>query len=174
MKIKSVIYSISVFCFAMLCACDDQQNQNMPSDAELQAELLRMNQDKSKEENDSIAHYIAKKGWQMTTLKNGIRYEMIEAGKGDSVKMGEVLTVSYKVFLLNDKLCYESTPADPVTFKVGEDHIESGLHEVVKKSRKGDRIRIILPSILAFGFTGDNNKIPGDSPLCYELFILNR
>ena len=174
MIIKRVFYSLGIFCFAMLCACGDQQNQNMPSDAELQADLLRMNQEKSKEENDSIAHYIAKKGWQMTTLKNGIRYQMIEAGQGDSVKMGEVLTVSYKVFLLNDQLCYESTPADPVTFKVGEDHIESGLHEVVKNSRKGDRIRIILPSILAFGFTGDNNKIPGDSPLCYELFILNR
>ncbi len=174
MKKINVISGVLFFCFAMFAACDDNGQENLPSDAEIQAELLQMNQAKSKEESDSIAHYIQKKGWSMTTLKNGIRYQMIEAGKGDSVKMGETITVAYKVFLLNDQLCYESTPADPVSFKVGEDHIESGIHEVVRNSRKGDRIRIILPSILAFGFTGDNNKIPGDSPLCYELFILNR
>jgi FKBP-type peptidyl-prolyl cis-trans isomerase len=174
MKMKFLFFTTIIFCFAMLIACGDGTPENMPTDAEIQQELLRMNQEKSKEESDSIAHYIQKKGWQMTTLRNGIRFQMIEAGRGDSVRMGETITLAYKVFLLNDKLCYESTPADPVTFKVGEDHIESGIHEVVRNSRKGDRIRIILPSILAFGFTGDNNKIPGDSPLCYELFILNR
>ena len=98
MKKINVISGVLFFCFAMFAACDDNGQENLPSDAEIQAELLQMNQAKSKEESDSIAHYIQKKGWSMTTLKNGIRHQMIEAGKGDSVKMGETITVAYKVF----------------------------------------------------------------------------
>jgi hypothetical protein len=30
-----------------------------------------------------------------------------------------------------------------------------------------------LPSVLAFGFTGDKKKIPGDTPLHYEIAVLN-
>ncbi len=170
MKIVSIVFVLTVMLYG--CSCNNTAEESLPSQSEIEAELLQMNLQKQKEENDSIVHYIQKKGWDMITLKNGIRYQMIEAGKGDSIHNGDVVTVAFKVYLLNDKLCYESTPADPVTFKVGEDHIESGLHELVPRLRKGDRVRVILPSVLAFGFSGDKNKIPGDSPLYYELFIL--
>jgi len=172
MRLCAIVAVLGLFLYG--CSCNSSDNENLPSQSEIEAELLQMNLQKQKEENDSIVHYIQKKGWNMITLKNGIRYQMIEAGRGDSIHNGDVVTVAFKVYLLNDKLCYESTPADPVSFKVGEDHIESGLHELVPLLRKGDRVRVILPSVLAFGFSGDKNKIPGDSPLYYELFILYR
>jgi FKBP-type peptidyl-prolyl cis-trans isomerase len=38
--------------------------------------------------------------------------------------------------------------------------------------RVGDELRVILPSHLAFGFTGDGKKIPGDSPVLYEIKVV--
>jgi FKBP-type peptidyl-prolyl cis-trans isomerase len=52
------------------------------------------------------------------------------------------------------------------------DNVESGIHEVLLYMSEGDRARVILPSHMAFGYTGDSNKIPQNASLLYDLKIL--
>jgi FKBP-type peptidyl-prolyl cis-trans isomerase len=158
--------------FLILMACGDSQ-PTIPSDAEIQAQLLEMNQEKSKEESAMIQKFIAEKKWAMTHNGGGLYYEITEKGRGIPVENGMTVAIAFKVFLLDGKQCYETMAADPVRFKVGKDHVESGLHQLMPLLHKGDRVRVVLPSVLAFGFTGDKKKIPGDTPLHYEIVVLN-
>ncbi len=158
--------------FLILMACGDSQ-PTIPSDAEIQAQLLEMNQEKSKEESTLIQKFIAEKKWAMTHNGGGLYYEITEKGRGIQVENGMTVAIAFKVFLLDGTQCYETMAADPVRFKVGKDHVESGLHQLMPLLHKGDRVRVVLPSVLAFGFTGDKKKIPGDTPLHYEIVVLN-
>lgn len=158
--------------FLILMSCGDSQ-PTIPSDAEIQAQLLEMNQEKSKEESTLIQNFIAEKKWAMTHNGGGLYYEITEKGRGIQVENGMTVAIAFKVFLLDGTQCYETMAADPVRFKVGKDHVESGLHQLMPLLHKGDRVRVVLPSVLAFGFTGDKKKIPGDTPLHYEIVVLN-
>ena len=160
------------FLFLILIACGDSQPPT-PTDAEIQAQLLEMNQEKSKEESTLIQKFIAEKKWAMTHNGGGLYYEITEKGRGVQVENGMTVAIAFKVFLLDGTECYETMAADPVRFKVGKDHVESGLHQLMPLLHKGDRVRVVLPSVLAFGFTGDKKKIPGDTPLHYEIVVLN-
>lgn len=160
------------FLFLILMACGDSQ-PTIPSDAEIQAQLLEMNQEKSKEESTLIQKFIAEKKWAMIHNGGGLYYEITEKGRGIQVENGMTVAIAFKVFLLDGTQCYETMAADPVRFKVGKDHVESGLHQLMPLLHKGDRVRVVLPSVLAFGFTGDKKKIPGDTPLHYEIVVLN-
>ncbi len=166
MRILCILFLLTLF------ACGDPQ-PIPPTDAEIQSQLLEMNQAKSQEESDSIQHFIAQKKWPMTHNGGGLYYEITEKGRGIPIENGMSVAIAFKVYLLDGTLCYETLAADPVRFKVGKDHVESGLHQLMPLLHKGDRVRVVLPSVLAFGFTGDKKKIPGDTPLHYEIAVLN-
>jgi FKBP-type peptidyl-prolyl cis-trans isomerase len=161
-----------VLTLLILVACGDPQPLP-PTYAEIEAHLLEMNQAKSQEESDSIKHFIARKKWPMIHNGGGLYYEITEKGRGIAIENGMSVAIAFKVYLLDGTLCYETMAADPVRFKVGKDHVESGLHQLMPLLHKGDRVRVVLPSVLAFGFTGDKKKIPGDTPLHYEIAVLN-
>ena len=38
--------------------------------------------------------------------------------------------------------------------------------------KEGDKARFVIPSHLAYGMQGDGNKIPGNSPLYYDVTLL--
>lgn len=161
-----------LFLLLAIMACGDPQ-PNIPSDAEIQSQLLEMNKEKSKEESTLIQKFITQKKWNMIHNGGGLYYEITEKGRGIPVENGMTVAIAFKVFLLDGTQCYETIAADPVRFKVGKDHVESGLHQLMPLLHKGDRVRVVLPSVLAFGFTGDKKKIPGDTPLHYEIVVLN-
>jgi FKBP-type peptidyl-prolyl cis-trans isomerase FkpA len=156
---------------AVLLSCDDGSVPEVDQ-GKLQKDLIALNHDKRVAESDSLAQYVTHKGWQMTKTKTGLYYEIVQTKNGPAVQTGQFVSVFYKVFLLDGTLCYDNSLGHPFRFKVGEDHVESGLHELMPLLKVGDEVRVVMPSHLAFGFTGDSNRIPGDSPLYYELKIV--
>jgi FKBP-type peptidyl-prolyl cis-trans isomerase len=96
---------------------------------------------------------------------------LMEEGKGDSAKVGQTAEVTYDIYLLDGKLCY--TSKDTVkSVKIGEDYVESGLHEGLQLMRVGDKMRFILPSHLANGLTGDQDKIGPRQSVMYEVKLV--
>jgi FKBP-type peptidyl-prolyl cis-trans isomerase len=53
------------------------------------------------------------------------------------------------------------------------DNVESGLHEGITYMRKGEKAKIILSSNLAYGLVGDMDKIPPQSPLVYDVELVD-
>lgn len=124
-------------------------------------------------ESDEIDAYAKRKGWNMTTTGTGLRYQILQEGKGEKAKPGQFAKVSYKIFLTDGTLCYSSEQDGAKEFKVEEDYVESGLHEGIQLMNPGCKARFILPSHLAHGLTGDNDKIPPMSPVVYEVELIS-
>jgi FKBP-type peptidyl-prolyl cis-trans isomerase FkpA len=51
--------------------------------------------------------------------------------------------------------------------------VEAGLEEGILLMHKGGKAKFILPSHLAFGLIGDQNKIPGKSTLIYDVNLID-
>ncbi len=140
---------------------------------QVKRELIIANRDKQKMEADSLKTFISSKGWTMKVTPTGLYYEVMSSKQGRKINNGDFVSLFYKVYLLNGQLCYDNYLGHPIRFKVGEDHVETGLHQLMPMLGVGDEVRVVMPSHLAFGFTGDSNKIPGDSPLYYEIKVVS-
>jgi len=63
--------------------------------------------------------------------------------------------------------------ASASAYSRGMDNVESGLHEVILLMKVGDKAKVVLPSHLAFGLTGDSSKIPHSTPLVYDIQLID-
>ena len=137
-------------------------------------QLIEANKADTRRESDDIDAYIRRHGWVMKFSGSGLRYMFLaQSTKGDSARNGAFAKVSYQVELLDGTICYTSVKDGLKTFKIGEDHVESGIHEVILLMKTGDRIRFILPSARAHGLLGDGDRIPPRAPVMYEMELIS-
>ncbi len=167
--------------FLLVCSCflackerhkKPTRTTNIDS-KEFQNKLIEANKMYVKRESDEIDQYITHKGWNMITTGTGLRYMIIKKGSGAQPKPGQSAKVNYKISLLNGKVCYTSDSVGPKEFIVEGDNVESGLHEGIQYMHVGDKAVLILPSYLAHGLVGDENKIPAKASVIYELELLS-
>lgn len=163
--------------FLNFIACKDRhqpttRTTNIES-REFQNKLIEANKMYVKRESDEIDQYIAHKGWNMITTGTGLRYMIIRKGEGTQAKPRQAAKVNYKISLLDGSVCYSSDSIGPKEFIVEGDNVESGLHEGIQYMHVGDKAILILPSHLAHGLMGDENKIPAKASVIYELELLS-
>jgi FKBP-type peptidyl-prolyl cis-trans isomerase FkpA len=158
-------------------ACKDQHKQTTKNvniqSKEFQDKLIEANKMYVRQESDEIDQYIAHKGWNMIKTGTGLRYMIIQKGTGAQAKPEQSAKVNYKISLLDGRVCYTSDSTGPKEFIVAGDNVESGLHEGIQYMHVGDKAILILPSHLAHGLVGDENKIPPKASVIYELELLS-
>lgn len=132
---------------------------------------VQMNTWDADRQQDEIDQYIAHHKWNMKQTESGVYYMTMKAGAGDSARTGQTAMVVYDIYLLDGTKCY-SSDGTPKAVVIGEDYIESGLHEGILHMHVGEQMRFILPSHLAHGLTGDQDKIPPRSSVVYEVKLL--
>lgn len=127
------------------------------------------------EESDRIDAYVKRRGWDMESTGTGLRYMIYEKADTTQPKAqeGQVAVVTFEIKLLDGTLCYTSEEKGPQPFMVGRDNVESGLHEGITYMRVGDKAKLILPSHLAHGLVGDQQKIPPSSTIIYDLELID-
>lgn len=108
----------------------------------------------------------------MTETKTGLNYWVYEKGNGALAKEGDFVVMAYTVELLDGKVCYSAGAQNPGKFLIGQDNVETGLHEAIQLLHVGDKAKLILPSHLAFGFSGDSNQVPQNASLVYDVQLL--
>ena len=142
-----------------------------------QDKLVDANKMYVQRESDEIDQYVRHHGWQMTTTGTGLRYMIVKKGTGVLAKPDSNSTMTVKVkfkkSLLDGTLCYSSDSTGAEEFVVGQDNVESGLHEGIQYMHVGDKAVMILPSHLAFGLTGDGKRIPPKASVLYELELVS-
>ncbi len=165
---------VILFCMVALVGCNGcrEKEQTVMNYDEVRKEMVMATKARHQDETKRIKAFIAKKKWPMTETKTGLQYWIYERGKGTQAKAGDVAVISYDVELLDGTPCYSADSLHPGKFVIGEDHVESGLHEALLLMHTGDKARLVLPSHLAFGFTGDSDKIPSESSLVYDIQLL--
>ncbi len=136
-------------------------------------QLINVNKYLIEEDQERIKSYIKRKNWEMTQTETGLWYEIYQKGDGKLTEKDNIVTINYKVELLDGTLCYSSDSLGSLSFKVGKDNIESGIHEGIKKMNIGSKARFILPPHLAHGLIGDENKIPPRAIIVYDIELLS-
>ncbi len=166
-----------LFFIIILQSCGDSQkttskNTNIQSKS-FQDKLVEANKMYVKRESDEIDQYVAHRGWAMTTTGTGLRYMITKKGDGIAAVIGKYALVNFKITLLDGTLCYSSDSTGAKRFLIGEDNVESGLHEGIQLLHVGDKAVFILPSHLAHGLIGDESKIPPKSSVIYDIELVS-
>lgn len=159
----------------MLGACQNDprpQPQQAVDQQKLKQQFIKANQQVVQKENDEMDYYQKIHQLPFVRTASGIRYDVYRASaKGDSIREGDVVTMSYTVSLLDGTECYSSKDKGPKEFMVGQDDLESGIHKGVQLIKNGDKALFLIPSHLAHGLLGDYKKIPPQSPILYDVEI---
>jgi len=58
------------------------------------------------------------------------------------------------------------------TVELGYSQIDIGLHEAISGMKEGEKKLVLIPSFLARGLAGDLDKVPPQSPLRYDLRLI--
>lgn len=125
-------------------------------------------------EDREIDEFLAEKGLDLQKTGTGLRYRINSQNNEpcDTIASEQRVWVEYKITLLDGSVAYASDEGETSSFVVDHDDVESGLHEAVKYMCVGDSGYFILPSHLAHGLTGDQSKIPSNSPIIYEIEVV--
>jgi len=107
----------------------------------------------------------------VTTLPNGIQYEVLRKGTGAQPGGQDVVTVHY-VGTLVDGREFDSSRrrGEPATFPL--DGVIKGWQEVLPLMRVGSRWLVTIPPDLAYGVNGAGSAIGPNETLIFEIELL--
>lgn len=139
--------------------------------SEVKNNLIHSHVEYVKQETDEINQYVSQHKYAMITTPTGIHYMIYRHGSGEQAKVSEFATIRYVVSLLDGTVCYDSKKEGSKTFLVGEDQVESGVHQAVELMHVGDKGLFIIPSYLAHGLVGDRDRIPPGAVVVYDITL---
>ncbi|MDO9257011.1 MAG: FKBP-type peptidyl-prolyl cis-trans isomerase [Bacteroidales bacterium] len=134
--------------------------------------LLKANKVAIEFERKQIDKLIDSSGWNMQVTATGLRYEIIENGNGTKAETGKLARFEYETKLITGKIVYSSALTGPKEFRIGSGGVESGLEEGILLLQAGDKARFVIPSFLAHGLSGDQDKIPPKATLIYTIKLI--
>jgi hypothetical protein len=92
----------------------------------------------------------------------------VTEGEGPMAEIGDQVIYEATVYLLDDSGVGMYTD----TVELGYSQIEVGLHEALVGMKKGEKKLVLIPSFFAHGIAGDLDKVPPQSPLRYDLRLI--
>lgn len=162
---------LSVFQIFMSCS-EEKPKTSSPQQPQLKESLEKVNRYLVNDEEEEIDHYVARHQLDMISTGTGLRYQVIQAGEGDSIRDGQLVTMDYVLNNIMGDVIYSSENEGVKSFIVGHGDVESGLDEAVRLLKKGSVAKLIIPSHLGYGLLGDQNEIPKRATLIYTVKIL--
>jgi peptidylprolyl isomerase len=104
--------------------------------------------------------------------ESGLKYKVLQEGKGERAKSGDVVLVHYVGKLLNDTVFDSSVErGKPFKFTLGNNQVILGWEEGVALMNVGDKMLLTIPPALAYG-PRKMGKIPAYSTLKFEVELL--
>lgn len=114
------------------------------------------------------------KTWPEAKKTNtGIRYIILQEGRGAMPKPGNKIAVLYVGRLLNGTVFDQATEKEKAfTFRVSRDQVIQGWDQVFQQIKVGEKRLVIIPPELAYGTRGQPPKIPRNATLVFEVELL--
>lgn len=163
---------IAIIFILLFIGCKESRERRSSEQKSVEEQLIEMNRNLHQAEKKRLATYVAENAWPVQESETGMYIWRYEEGEGPQAEIGQIATIQYSSELLDGTPCYSTEVAEPLQFRVGEDHVITGLHQAIVELKVGDKAKILVPSHLAFGLTGDQDKVPPNSSLLYELELL--
>ena len=107
--------------------------------------------------------------------KSGLAYKIIKDGKGKKPKETDKVEVHYHGTLINGTV-FDSSVDRGKTVEFPLNRVIKGWTEGLQLIGEGGKIKLVIPSELAYGDNGAPPKIPGGATLIFdvELFKINK
>jgi FKBP-type peptidyl-prolyl cis-trans isomerase len=114
--------------------------------------------------------YATAHGYNMTPHSSGMYYEIVTPGSGPTVTTSSRIRITYTGLLLDDtEFDKQDTPNGTPWLLAG---LIEGWQIGIPMIQKGGRIRMLIPSALAYGCT-PYGPIPGNSPLFFDVALVD-
>ncbi|MFT3783928.1 MAG: FKBP-type peptidyl-prolyl cis-trans isomerase [Nibricoccus sp.] len=157
-------------------ACKSEEREIVPIVEKYVTERRRaVEQALLKERADEMNAFLAelKSDPQVRVLPDGLRFKILNPGKGPNPKHGQTVVVDYTGRLINGTI-FDKTYNEPLHIQLGL--VIPGLSEGIQQIAKGGRIKLFIPPSIGYGnenVSGVVSKIPAGSLLIYELELLD-
>lgn len=103
-------------------------------------------------------------------IAEGVYYKMMKEGTGKQVSINDTVTVLYRLTLLNDGSLVTETKEKPDTFSLKR--LIRGWQIGVPLCKVGGKIKLVIPSDLAYSIRTRAARIPPNSILVFEIEVL--
>lgn len=162
---------IYLFLVGLLLGCSSKESTNKEE---------KWNKEKSIELSRSVAikeklaikMYLAHRpSLKMEETGTGLNYYIYQKTTLPMASSGREAGITYTISFLNGTKCYSVDSTSIEFHKIDHSELETGLQEGLKKMRLGEKAILIIPSHLAHGLTGDQNKIPPLTPLVIDITL---
>lgn len=125
------------------------------------------------EEPERIAKYIESRGIDVEPTLSGMYFIEKSKGDGDAVQNGDLVSVNYSIYNIDDLLIESSDQyGQPISFVYGNGEMIPGIEEAVGYMQVGGKARIIVPSYLGFGNIDIDDNLPANSTLIIDLELV--
>jgi FKBP-type peptidyl-prolyl cis-trans isomerase FklB len=102
---------------------------------------------------------------------SGLQYRVLHAGNGKNVTSGsDMVTVTYKGWLINGKVFDQTPPGQTATFPAGR--LIPGWVEALSLMKEGDEWQLVIPSDLGYGARGAGADIPPNQTLVFDMKLV--
>lgn len=176
---RSHIILITLLCVAtLLSACNRNKSTGkvVTTDKapveDKEAPYIEGNKAIMRWEDEEMSLFIKRYEWDMERTGTGLYVQILAPGHGDTFQEGDEVSLKYQITMLNGEPLYDSTHDGIKTFKVARSEELEALHEVAPMLRHGSRARLVIPSYLAYGVSGDGNRVRGRMPIAMTLEVL--
>ncbi|MCF7568991.1 peptidylprolyl isomerase [Sabulilitoribacter arenilitoris] len=105
---------------------------------------------------------------------SGLRYQIIQEGKGIKAEKGKTVSVHYKGQLVDGTVFDSSYKRNqPLEFPVGIGQVIPGWDEGICLLNVGDKARLVIPSDLGYGSKGAGGVIPPNATLIFDVELMD-
>ena len=158
---------------AMAEAMADQQKMQ----AEQQRQMRTYAADQDKKDEATLQDYLKKNNLTQTKkTPSGVYIIVTQPGTGLNAKPGQNVSVKYRGTLLDGKEFDASAKhpgGAPFPFTLGRGAVIPGWDDAIQQLNKGSKATILIPSSLAYGKAGSPPAIPADSPLRFDIELVD-
>ena len=127
-------------------------------------------EEQSKIDDSTIIKFISEKNIIAQKHSSGIYYQILNTGSGNiSYTTNTTVSTKYTGRLLSGTV-FDGTTTQPISFKLGQ--VISGWQIGIPLIQKGGKIRLLIPSGLAYGPDGQG-PIPGNAVLDFDIELLD-
>jgi FKBP-type peptidyl-prolyl cis-trans isomerase FkpA len=139
-----------------------------------EAERVKLQQQQLTEDEGVIDEFLEKQHIIPMETESGLRYIIVDKGKGPKPQKGEIAVVNYRATLLDGTEFDSSYNKDePSKFPIGLGIVVQGWEEGVSLMSKGAHYIFYIPSPLAYGGRSQGNIVGPNSILIYDTELLD-
>ena len=113
-----------------------------------------------------ILNYITSHNLKGQFTSSGLYYVILKSGNGKHPVLSSTLDADYKGYFLDDKVFDQGT----ITFTLS--HVIKGWKEGLQLIGEGGKIKLLIPSALAYGST-QSGAIPPNSVLGFDITLIS-